>query len=135
DPPRLRAREVVAHDPSRGEIDREGVVHRIPALPVFRGDETGAAVRVEEATSLEQPGSPRMVELRAGPEDAHLPVDLLPRDAVVVGGAAARGLAQLVEDLAGRAIWELVRTPEPVREVPEDGPVLARAAGWDNGLA
>jgi hypothetical protein len=63
---------------------------------------------VVEARALEQPRRPRLLA-RAGPEDAHLPVDLLVGDARVVGDAAAGGFPQLLEDVARTRVRERVK--------------------------
>src|SRR6516164_1437172 len=68
-----------------------------------------------------------MIGRRARPEDAHLPVDSLPRDAGVVGHAAPGGDAELFEDVVRRLVVELLAGAEPRREVADDPPVLAGA--------
>src|SRR6185312_5646848 len=70
----------------------------------------------------------------AGPEHAHLRVDLLVRDPRVVGDAALAGDAQLLEDLARTAERHAVRPVESESDVLDDAPVLACLAGARNGL-
>src|SRR6185369_2357259 len=65
----------------------------------------------------------------AGPEDAHLLLDLFVGNARVVSDTALAGDAQLVEDLARALEREATRTTERVREILNDAPVLPRLAG------
>src|SRR5581483_12442464 len=66
---------------------------------------------------------------RAGPEDAALSVDLLPGDAVVVGHAALRGDAQLLPDVAARAVREELATAEAPGQLDDDVDVPTCLAG------
>src|SRR5262249_51084720 len=124
DPARLRPREVLSHDASRREEDRilrVGLLDR--GTPLDRL-EVGLAVRVAEATSFVETRRAVMVQRRARPEAPHPLVDLLPGDPEVVGHAAARRDAELVEDLARRAERELLLRAEARGEVADDLPVL-----------
>src|SRR6185369_5508404 len=62
----------------------------------------------------------------ARPEHAVLGVDLLPRDAGVVGDGAGGGPPQLVPDRAGALERKILPTAEPSREVAEDLPIPLR---------
>src|SRR5690606_28046530 len=128
DAARLRAGEELADDPAGGEEERElvaRVVDRGPVLgdvearaPVGEVERSGAlrhrvvAARLEEArrTGVVGRGLAGLRILRvAGPEDAHLALDLLVRDARVVGDAALAGDPQLLEDRARALEREAVR--------------------------
>ena len=98
DAARLRAGKILAHDAAGGQIDGEVVRYRIAALAPFRNVETALAVRIEGHAAFEQSWRTGVIEFGAWPEYAELFVDSFVGDAVVVGDAAARGLAQLIEE-------------------------------------
>src|SRR5262245_4230888 len=75
-----------------------------------------------------------MIQRRARPEDAHLAIDAFVRDAVVVGDAAARGLAQFLEDLARMLKRKQRSLAQSPRDVADDRAVDARVAGRIDGL-
>src|SRR5436309_1087511 len=79
---------------------------------------------MEEASPLEEPRRARVIDRRTGPEDAELGVDPFVGDAGVVGDAAARGLAQLFEDLARLAVGKKPFLPQPLRQLDVDAAVL-----------
>ena len=100
DAPCLRAGEVLADDAPRGEIDRKLLVYRIAALAIRGHEKSRLPVRVKKPSALEQPGRARVFESRARPEHAHLPVDSLVGNAVVIGNPSAGRFPQLVENFA-----------------------------------
>ena len=76
-----------------------------------------------------------MVLARARPEDAHVVLDFLIRDAEVVGGAAFGSDAQFVENVFRRSVCKVFPGPETAGEFEEDGGVGAGVAGRIDGLA
>ena len=66
------------------------------ALSSFRQRSVRLLVRVVELPSLKEPRRPRVIRGGARPEDSLLAIDALVADPKIVGGAPARGLAQLV---------------------------------------
>ena len=108
DAPRLRAGEVVRDHPAGGEDDRVLVVRLLRRRAPLDRLEVRLAVGVAEPAALVQPRRARVVFGRDTARRRPLRVDLLPGDAGVVGDAALRGHAQLVEDLSRRAVGELV---------------------------
>src|SRR5689334_640779 len=92
DAARLRTGQVVADDAAGREVHRKLLVHGIAALAPRRGQEAALAVLVHRDAAFKQPRRAGMIERRTRPEDAHLAIDPLVRDAVVVRDAAARGL-------------------------------------------
>src|SRR5690606_33248588 len=112
-PPRLRAGQVLRDHAARCEDDRVLLIHLLGGRRVAGHVEPRLAIREEERAGALRYGVPRarleqarragVVLVVARPEDAELPLDLLVGDAPVVDHAAARGSAQLVEDLARAA--------------------------------
>ena len=96
--------------------------------------ESGPAVGVVETAALEEPRCAGVALFRNRPEETHLVLDALPRRAPVVGGAAGGGEAQLLEDLLGAGVSEVLALAETVGEVDEDPPVHPRIAGRVDGL-
>ena len=97
--------------------------------------EAGPAVGMVEPPALKEARRPGVVGVRAGPEDAHLPLDLLVGDAGVVGHAAARHPGELGEDVGGRVEVELMALSEPAGQVADDPPVGAGLPGRVDRLA
>ena len=89
---------------------------------------------MEELPAFEQPRRAGMIERGTRPEDAHLLVDLLVGDAVVIGDAAARGLAQFLEDLARFVEREVLAAAQAARQIADDLRIGARIAGRIHGL-
>src|SRR5690606_39238378 len=79
--------------------------------------------------AFEEPRGSGVLLAVAGPEDPELPLDLLVRDPRVVGEAALRRGAELVEDLPRAGEGEPALAPERLRDVLDDPPVLPRVAG------
>src|SRR4029453_17382843 len=84
------------------------------------------------APRLEQPRCAGMIRKRlsrarilavAGPEHAHLPLDLLVGNPGIVRHASLAGAAQLLEDLARSPEGEAVRAAHLAGQVLEDAPV------------
>src|SRR5262249_59606376 len=128
DPPGLRAGEKLRHHAARREDDRVLVVDVLCRRTVRDRMEACPAVRMVEAAALEEPRRPRMLLVRARPEDTHRAIEPLVGDAAVVGDATARHAAQLVEDLGRRAELEAPPVPAPSSDVTDDLPVVARLA-------
>src|SRR5262249_47993055 len=146
DPPRLRPGQELTHDPARREIHRELGRRVIDGVAVFGDVEAGLSVgEVErsralrdgvEASGLEEPRRPavldRLAALRVGgvarPENAHLSLDFLVRDARVIGDAAFARDSKLLEDRPRVLEREAVRSIESARDVLNDDPVLTRVA-------
>ncbi len=129
DAPGLRARQVLAHHPAGGEPDRVLVVDHLGRLAERHRVEAGLAVGMEELAALEQARRAGMAVLGDRPEDAHLVLDALPGGPSVVGRAARRREAQLLEDLLGVRVREVLALAEPARDVEQDLPVATRLAG------
>src|ERR1051326_1616452 len=138
DAPRLRAGEELAdHAPGRQD-HRVLLVDVLRRRPIRGGVEARLAVgKVERPRALrhriprarlEEARRAGMLFARARPADAVLRLDLFVRDAVVVGDAALRRHAQLVEDLARAREREAARPPECLRDVLDHAPVLLRLA-------
>ncbi len=135
DAPRLRAAQVVEDHTARGEPDGIFGVHHFHGGPVGRGDELRLAVRVEEPAALEEPRRAGVVLRGAGPEHAHVLLDLLVGDAGVVGGAALGGHSQLVEDVLGAGeVVEVLPAPQALGELHHDLPVGLGVAWAVHGL-
>src|SRR5262245_13614591 len=108
DATRLRAREKLADDAAGRQDDRILVVDVLGRRRVGGDVEACLAVSEIKAASptsdrvpgvrLEQSGRAGMVLRGAGPEDAVFFFDALVGDAGVIGDAARRSAAQLVED-------------------------------------
>ncbi|MEI2654132.1 MAG: hypothetical protein V9G12_18645 [Microthrixaceae bacterium] len=90
--------------------------------------ETGLAVGVGELPALVQPGRARVADLGDGPEQAVLGFDALPGGARVVGGATRGRPAELVEDLVGVLVLEVLALAEPLGDLQQDLPVQAGLA-------
>src|SRR6266567_8193083 len=120
DAARLRAGEILADDAADGEVDREFSVDRVAALAPVRHIEAAFAVGEEGDTVFDEHRSTGMFRAGTRPEHTHLPVDFFVGDAVVIGHAAARGFAQLIENVAGRGVWEKLAFAETAREVADD---------------
>ena len=141
--------------PDRNWLTTRPVVRKIgysalassTGIAVVGDVETGAAVgEIERSRALrdrvvaarfEQPWRAFVIRRRraglrivavAGPEHAHLALDLFVGHARVVGDAALAGDAQLLEDLARAREREAVRTAQRGGDVLNDPPVLARLA-------
>src|SRR5690606_8944377 len=119
----LGARQVLAHHPARRQPDGVLVVDHLGGWSVTHGVEARPAGLGREPTALEQAPGPGVVLARAGPEHAHLAFDALPGDAEVVGAPALRGDPQLLEDLLGVPVGEVVALAEAGGEVAQDLPV------------
>src|SRR2546426_644764 len=87
---------------------------------------SGRIVATTCAARSMAPRRPGVVGVRAGPEDTHLPLDLLVGDAGVVGHAAARHPGEFGEDVGGRMEVEQMALAEPAGQVADDPPVGAR---------
>src|SRR3954452_13293722 len=61
-----------------------------------------------------------MIAVGTWPADAVFPIDSLVSDSVIIGDTAARGLAQLIEDLASGAVREELALAEAARQVAND---------------
>src|ERR1051325_7288534 len=110
DVPRLRARKKLADHAPGGDDDRILLIDVLCWRPI-RGDvESRLAVGEVEPFVFEQPRRAGMIERRTRPEDAVVRFDLLVRDAEVIGDAALRRDAQLVENLARTLERESMRT-------------------------
>ena len=76
-----------------------------------------------------------MILRGAGPEDAHVLLDLLVGDARVVGGATLGGHPQLVEDVLGaREVVEVLAPAQAVGDLHHDLPVGPGISGAVHGL-
>ena len=133
DAPGLGARQVLRHDPARGQQHRVVVVDDLGGRLVRHRVEAGLAVGVEEPAALEQSGGAGVAGFGDGPEQAHLVLDALPGGAGVVGRAAGAGPAELVEDLFGVRVREVLALAQPFGDVEQDLPVTAGLAGWGHG--
>ncbi len=100
DPAGLGAALVLGEHPAGGQVQGVGGVRLLVGRAVGDGGEAGPAVRGGEAVQEQPPGA-RVVLGRAGPEHPVLGGDPGVADARVVGVAAGRGAAQLVEGLLG----------------------------------
>ena len=99
----LRAAEILRDDAAGREDHRIFGVGHLAGIAVAHGIEMRLAVRRLEFAVFPEPRGARMIEAGTRPEDAHVLLDLLVRDAEVIGGAAFRGDAQLVENVFGSA--------------------------------
>src|SRR5262245_13432984 len=152
DASRLCSRQKLAHHtPSRQKqrvllariVDRRTVFTDVEPRPAVREIKRSLALgnRVI-ASALEQPRRPTMIDwltgLRilavAGPEDAHLSLDLFVRNARVVRDASFAGDPQFVEDLARAAEGEAARPAQRTRQILDDAPVLPCLARALHGL-
>src|SRR5690606_32116858 len=93
----LVAAEIVVNDAPRRQPEGIGIARLFCRWLIGNREHLCAAVGVPELLG-KQARRAGMIELRAGPEDALLILDLLPGDAVVVRHTAARRFAQLVPD-------------------------------------
>ena len=134
DAARLRARKILAHHAAGGQVHRKVVVHGVAALAPLGQLEAALAVGIERDAAFHQVGRPRMIQRGAWPEDAHLTVDFLVGDAIVVRVPPARGFAQFVEDLARLAKREILLFAQSARQVADDIGVAAGVGGRINGF-
>src|SRR6516162_11189332 len=83
------------------------------------------AVGMSESMAFVQAWRSGVLRSRARPEDALPLLNLLPRDAVVIGDAALRGQAKLFENIARRFVAEFVAGAQSACEVDDDLPVFS----------
>ena len=112
DAARLRAGEEVRDDASGGQDDGILVIRHLRRRPPLDGQEVRLAVGMSELPAFIQARRSRMPDLGTRPEHSVVLVDGFPGDAVIVGDAAFRGDAQLLEDVVRRAVVELVAVAE-----------------------
>src|SRR5262245_7928116 len=152
DAPRLCSGQKLADHTSGCQKQRVLVARVINGGTVISDVESRLAVREVKrpvtlrdrivASALEEPRGAWMVNRRArfrifavaGPEDAHLPLDLFVGDARVVRDTAFAGDAQFVENLARAAEGEAARPTQRGRQVLNDAPVLPGLARTLHGL-
>ena len=119
----LGARQVLADDATGGEPDRIVVVDNLGRLTEGHGMEAGLTVGMEELPAFEQAWVPGCPASGYWPEESHLVFDPLPRRALVVGGAAGGSQAELVEDLLGVPVGEVLPLAQALGDVEQDLPV------------
>src|SRR5689334_7972257 len=96
DAPRLITRKILIDDATARQYQREIFIGHFFRRLVFNRMKLRFAIGMIE-TFLEQSRRARMIFRRTRPEDAVVLLDLFPRDAVVIGIAAARRDPQFVE--------------------------------------
>src|SRR5690606_8936734 len=123
-----------AHDSSGGEDD--GIILIRDLLRRSIASEVKARLSVGEVegtcplrdgvvgAGLEEPRSAGVILRRAGPENAHLSLDLLPNNAVVVTDPALARDSQLFEDFPWSGKFETVIPAHGTGDVLDDLPVL-----------
>src|SRR2546421_7002508 len=125
--PCLIAGQVLIDNATAGQNQRELFVRRFLRRLVLDCVKLRLAIGMIE-TVFEQARSARMIERRAWPKDTVLLFDLLPCDSVVIGVAAARSDAHLVEN-GERAIKVKILFPaHATRYFLNNPPVSARLA-------
>src|SRR5450432_2652095 len=94
----------------------------------------GLAIGMEEPAVFEQAWRAGMLKRGARPEDAHLLVNLLICDSVVIGDTAARREAQFLEDFSWLAKREILATAQAACQVTDNIGIRARVARWIHRL-
>src|SRR5262249_14444373 len=122
-------------DAARGENDGIRFVRWIQRRPVLDGVHAGTAVGVREAAAFKQTWRTGMIDRRAWPEHPEVLLDLLVRDAGIVGDSAARGAPQFLKDLLRRAEVEETALAQSPRQIADNLPVAPGFAGGIDRLA
>src|SRR4029079_3308146 len=130
---RLVPGKILIDHASTGQDQREFVIRNLVRRVVFNRMKLRLTVRMIEAI-FKQTRCARMIFSWTGPEDAVVLFDLLPRYAVVIGVAAARRNAQLIEDLARRIEIEILTAAHAARDLLHDPPISASLARWIIGF-
>src|SRR6476660_2904869 len=115
DPPCLCAGEVVRDDASGRENDGIVAVRLLGSRFPLDGLEVGFAVWMIERIALVKPRGTWVVYRWTRPENSLCAIDAIPGDSVVIGNTAFRSYAQLVKDLFGGVVLELIRGAEASR--------------------
>src|SRR5579884_3668212 len=117
--------------PTRRQAERILPARLLSRRSIWRGEHLRLPIWMTKAFS-EEPRCPRMVKSWAWPEDSTLLIDLLPRDAIVIGHPSFGGLPILVPDVADRLIGEELLTAQASGQFAHDLPV---ASGLPRGSA
>src|SRR5215469_2825998 len=134
DAPRLCARQILAHYSARSQIQRILVIDRIATRPPLRSGEVRLAVVRVELLVREKDWRARMVETGTGPKYPFLPIDALISDAIVIGHSAARGDAQLFQNIGRILKRKILTPPQTMRDVNNDVRIAARLTRWIDAL-
>src|SRR5579884_3068995 len=116
--------------PTRRQAERILPARLLSRRSIWRGEHLRLPIWMTKAFS-EEPRCPRMVKSWAWPEDSTLLIDLLPRDAIVIGHPSFGGLPILVPDVADRLIGEELLTAQASGQFAHDLPV---ASGLPRGV-
>jgi hypothetical protein len=126
----LGARQVLAHHPAGGEPHRVLVVDDLGRLPVGIGWKRALPSGWKKTPALVEPGGAGVAHLGDRPEQAHVRPRCAPR-----WRRCSRRChrptrpAQLVEDLLGVLVLEVLALAEPFGDVEKDLPVEPASPG------
>src|SRR5437773_1077141 len=93
------------------------------------------AIGMIRSPALEEPRRSWMIFSRTRPKDAHLYVDFVVRDAVIIGDASTRRFAKFIKDVARRVKIEIPAAAQFSRQIANDLRVERRVIGKRHRVA